>query len=50
MATVDKPQNVNCLEVSAMPRNPTAAPFPGKAVTVGPLGLVLGVGVESEWA
>ena len=50
VATVDKPQNVNCLEVSAMPRNPTAAPFPGKAVTVGPLGLVLGVGVESEWA
>lgn len=49
MATVDEPQNVSCLEVSAVPQKPTAAPFPGKAVTVGPWGLVLGVGVGSEW-
>ena len=41
---------MNCLEVSAVPRKPTAAPFPGKVVTVGPWGLVLGVGVGSEWA
>lgn len=50
VAAVNKPQNVNRLEVSAMPRNPTVAPFPGKAVTVGPWGLVLGVGMGSEWA
>ena len=35
---------MNCLEVSAVPRKPTAAPFPGKAVTVGPWGSGVGGG------